>query len=51
MVTFEMFQFLDYKENPAIYETILVIMFHIVVHVLCKYCRPVHTTNRQQCYI
>ena len=54
MVVFVMFQWyklLDYKENLAIYEMILVLMFHIVVHVFYRCWRLVHTSNRQQCSI
>ena len=39
MVTFVMFQWyklLYYKENPASYEVLLVLMFHILVHVFYR---------------
>ena len=54
LVTFVMFQWyklLYHKANPAIYEMLLELMFHIVVHVFYQGWRLVHTTNRQQRFI
>ena len=35
-VMLQLYKLLYYKEKPAIYEIILEIMFHVVVHVFCK---------------
>ena len=45
---FQWYKLLYYKKNPAIYEMILVLMFHIVVCVFYRCWRLVHTTSRQQ---